>query len=208
MDKNRLKDIEKKINELKIINYSEKELESNSNFLKIIKGNYYLNNGHNITREKVIKNIGNSNAVVIFAITKENKILVVIEPRTSLPNNDKVNIELPAGYIENNENPTDTAKRELEEETGYTSNKIILLDTYFPSLGASSERIDLFIAFNCVHNSKQHLDFDEYVNYEEVTFDEFKHLLDNNYIKDANSRIGYYRAIEYINKVGDIKNEN
>lgn len=199
MNRERLNKIESKMQELKVIHYNEKPLDSNSSFLKLIKGNYLLNNGHNIERESVTKMIGSSNASVIFALTKEQKILIVIEPRTALPTKDKISIELPAGYIDNNEDGIIAAKRELEEETGYTSNQFILLDSYYPSLGASAERIDLVLALDCTHTKEQHLDFDEYVNYEEVTIEEFKYLLDNHYIKDANSRIGYYKAIEYLN---------
>lgn len=199
MNKERLNEIKSKMDELKVIRYEEESLDSNSTFLKLMKGNYLLNNGHNIERESVTKMVGNSNASVIFALTKEKKILIVIEPRAALPTKDKISIELPAGYIDHNEDGIAAAKRELEEETGYTSNHFILLDSYYPSLGASSERIDLVLALDCIHTKEQHLDFDEYVNYEEVTMEEFKYLLDNHYIKDANSRIGYYKVLEYLN---------
>ena len=199
MEKEKLQEIENKMNKLKVINYEETKLKSESRFIDIIKGIYNLNNGKTINREKAVKNIGTSNATDIFAITKDNKIIIVIQPRVSLPTENKISIELPAGYIEIDEKCIDAAKRELEEETGYTSNNLVLLDSYYPSLGASSERIDLILALNCIKIKEQHLDTDEFVEYEEVTLEEFKYLLENNYIKDANSRIGYYKAIEYLN---------
>lgn len=200
MNKEKLQEIENKMNKLKVIGYKETKLKSESRFIDIIKGIYNLNNGKIIDREKTVKKIGSSNATVVFAMTKENNIILVIQPRTSLPTKDKMSIELPAGYIDKEEDGLKAAKRELEEETGYTSNNLILLDSYYPSLGASSERIDLVIALDCIHTKDQHLDTDEFVEYIEVTKEEFKYLLNNNYIKDANSRIGYYKALEYLNR--------
>lgn len=200
MTEEKLNKIKSKIDELKVIDYTEWNLRSESNFIKLKKGKYKLNNNHTIERESVVKNIGTSNASAVFALTKDQKVIIVIEPRTALPTKDKVSIELPAGYIDDSEDGITAAKRELEEETGYTSKEFILLDSYYPSLGASNERIDLVLALNCIKTKNQHLDPDEYVNFEEVTLEEFKYLLDNNYIKDANSRIGYYKTLEYLKK--------
>lgn len=198
MNNNKLEEIKKKINNLKVIGYKEEKLISESKFLSIIKGTYTLNNNQTIIRESIIKNIGTGNAVCIFSLTEDNKILLVIQPRTALPTENKINIELPAGYIDNNEDPIKASKRELREETGYTSNNLIYLDSYYPSQGASSEKIDLILALNCKKKRNQDLDPDEFIEYIEVDFDEFEYLLENNYILDANCRIAYYKALEYL----------
>ena len=192
--------INKTIDKIKVINYQEEIIPTESNFIKFKKGIYQLNNGEKIDRESVIKNVGSGNAASIFAVTKEGKILIVIHPRVILPTKTKVSIELPAGYIEKNENAKEAAIRELEEETGYTTNNIKKIDSYYPSLGVSGERIDLFLALNCQKTTSQHLDKDEFLYYEEVTIEEFKYLLDNNYIIGANEKIGYYHYMDYLRK--------
>lgn len=195
-----LTDIHNKINDLKVIDYKEDILNTNSNFIELRKGSYKLNNNKSIKRETIRKKVGVGNASAIFAVTEDNKILLVIQPRVSLPTEDKINIELPAGYIEKGEDAVTSGTRELEEETGYTAEKIILADEYYPSLGASGEKITLLLALNCKKTKDLKLDDDEYLYNVSVTIEEFKYLLDNNYIKDVNARIGYYKYKEYIGK--------
>ena len=109
---------------------------------------------------------------------------------------------MPAGYKDQGERAEESALRELAEETGYTSSNIVLIDSYYTSLGFSGERIELLLALDCIKAGEQKLDRDEFVCYEEVTLKEFEYLLNNNYIKDANARIGYYRYLEYLMKEG------
>ena len=197
-----LKKINDDIDQLKVIDYQEEIINTDTNFIGLKIGQYHLNNGNTITRESITKQIGTGNAVCIFAITTDKKILIVIQPRVTLQNNTKINIELPAGYIEPKESSIEAGLRELEEETGYTSDDITLVDSYYPALGCSDERIDLLLALDCIKISEQHLDKDEFVYYELVSLEEFEYLLNNNYIMDTNARIGYYRYLEYLMKEG------
>lgn len=196
---NFIEDINNKIDNLKV-NSCEVDVLSSGNFIELRKGNYYLNNGESIVRETVHKKVGTGNAVAVFAVDGEGKILLVIQPRVSLPNDDKINIELSAGYIENGEDAVMAGIRELEEETGYTPGKVVIADSYYPSLGASGEKVTLILALNCKKTKDLKLDSDEYLHSIRVSIDEFRYLLDNNYIKDVNARIGYYKYLDYIKR--------
>jgi len=198
MDKKRLNEIKKKINKLKVTSYKETEVISDSNFLKIVRGNYCLFNNKEIVRESVTANMDNKDASCIFALDKDNNILVVIQPRVVIDNDTKVNIEVPAGYIEEGEDKKVAALRELREETGYTTNNIVLLDSYYPSIGGSVQKIYLFLAINCEKKYKQKLDKDEYIEFEKLSIDEFMYLINNNYIHDINTRLGFYKVLEYL----------
>lgn len=190
--------INKLIDDVKVIDFREKDIDINSNFLKLKKGYYNLNNGKSIVRESVVRCSGNADAVAIFAITLEMDILLVIQPRVVLPTKNKVSIEVPAGYIEKEEDVIVAAKRELSEETGYVSNKLFLIDEYYPSLGYSGEKISIVLAMDCEKKQEQSLDNDEFVKYFKVNIDEFKYLLDNGFIIDATARLAYYRILEYL----------
>ena len=192
--------IEDAINSLRVIKYRDMVLSSDSKFITLKKGSYWLNNGKIIERESVVKNIGKGDAVCVFAVTVEHKILLVIHPRVVLPTDSKISIEIPAGYIEEGEDSCFSALRELEEETGYTTENIFKVDSYYPSLGISGERIDLYLALGCVYQSKQHLDDDEFLIELDVTLDEFEYLLKNSYIVDAHARLGYYHYLEYLKR--------
>ena len=209
MDDSKLEEIKKKIDSLKVISYEEDIGLSNGKFMSIVNGKYNLNNGKTIFREKINKNIGTGSAVCIFTVTKDNNIVLVIEPRCALPTESKVNIEIPAGYIDNGEDKLEAAKRELLEETGYVCESMIYLDSYYPSQGGSGECIDLFLALDCYKDREQHLDFDEFIEYIEVSFSEYVYLINNNYMLDANSRIAYYKATSYIlnNKLSNVVNK-
>lgn len=54
--------------------------------------------------------------------------------------------ELPAGKLEADEPPLETAKRELLEETGYIALQWRELGRVFPCVGYSNEQIDFFLA--------------------------------------------------------------
>ena len=94
-------------------------------FITILEEDYRLPNGNIIQRERIRKNNGKE-AVIIVGRTSEDKYLLVVQNRI----NGIVSVEFPAGYIEEGEDVLVAAKRELLEETGYTSDDLYLLDTY------------------------------------------------------------------------------
>ena len=55
-------------------------------------------------------------------------------------------LEFPAGTVEPNENPAETIKREIEEETGYRAHKWQKLGEFFLCSGYSDEIIYAFLA--------------------------------------------------------------
>lgn len=64
--------------------------------------------------------INHPGAVVILAKTPSGKLLLLNQYRPSLK---EWLLEIPAGTLEPNEDPFAAAKRELEEETGYSAKK-------------------------------------------------------------------------------------
>ena len=197
-----LKKISTDVDNIKVVKENIDNIEVATNFIGLKRGEFTLNNGSTIIREGVYKKNGSGNSVCLFALTTDKKILIVIQPRVELIDDNKVNIELPAGYIEDGESSIEAGVRELLEETGYTSNDVRVVDSYYISLGVSGERIDLLLALDCIKVDKQHLDDDEFVCCELVTLEEFEYLLNNGFILDANARIGYYRYLEYLMKEG------
>lgn len=80
------------------------------------------------------------NAVTIIA-HKKNKI-AFLKSKRHLINID--GYELPGGRIEQNELPLEAAKRELEEETGLTSNAWDFLASIYPLPSVTTEKVDIF----------------------------------------------------------------
>ena len=198
MNREKINKIIKLIDSLSVVNRDEQGLDIDTSFLKVIIGNYQLKSGQKIRRESVVKRYGCADAVAIFAIDKSGDILLVIQPRVLLPTKTSVDVEIPAGYIENEEDILEAAKRELKEETGYCSNNVVMLDKYYPSLGYSGEKMYITLALDCEKIGSQELDSDEYIHFIKVSVEEFKYLVENEYIVDAASKFAYYKVMEYL----------
>lgn len=192
---NKIKEIETYYEELKTIDMI-KTSSDKSGFLKIEKYDCKLNNGHTIKREKILKNKKDGSAAIILPITEDNKVILAIEPRVFTK--ETVDIGLPAGYIEENELPVLSAIRELEEETGYTSNDLELLGSYYQDQGCSGAYNFYYLARNCKKVKEQKLDKDEFIKYILVTFEELEELMKRGYIKGLNSAYAIEKSKQYI----------
>lgn len=94
--------------------------------------------------------INSTGVAVIFAMTKDNKVILVEQYRT--PVGKKV-IECPAGLMgdhDKNETLSTAAKRELLEETGYKARNIVKLFTGPVSSGSSSGILTFVRATNVI----------------------------------------------------------
>ena len=125
---------------MKIIN---KTVYKNQWFQVINK--YYENEKKNY----YVLNIPDSS--VILPITKNNEFIIIKQFRESL---DNYSLELPAGFIDENETPQQAAERELFEETGYISNEFIYLGIGRLMINRTNSVQHLFAAKNINQKSK------------------------------------------------------
>ncbi len=129
--------------------------------LHVFKDTVELPNGKAATRE-VIRHVG---AVGIVPLTDDGK--VIIEKQFRYPLNQVVT-EIPAGKLDSlTEDRLSAAKRELEEETGYTATEWIDMGDYYPTPAYCDERITLYLAKGLTLGQR-HLDEDEFLNFEAV----------------------------------------
>lgn len=133
-------------------------------------------------------------AVAIIAITKDKKLVMVKQYRKAV---EDFLWEIPAGKLEVNEEPKETAIRELREETGYEAKKLSYITEFYPSPGFCSEKMYLFLAEDLVE-VETGSDPDEFIEKEEMDLDELMKMIDRGQIKDSKTIIGIYTAMRYL----------
>lgn len=186
------------INALKELKTICMEKQNGSKFLSIESYLCKLNNGEVIRRERILKNKKDGSAVVVYPITKEGKIIIAVEPRVFTKGT--VGVGLPAGYIESGEEPIVAAKRELLEETGYTSDNLIYMGSFYQDQGCSAAFNHYYMALDCVKVSEQRLDDSEFIKYFLINNDELDELLYNGYIAGLNSAYLIEKGKSYVRR--------
>lgn len=170
--------------------FIKKELLYSGNFLSVLRETYKLPNKKIVKKEKVIKNDG-KNSVIVIAITKDRKYIITFQNRIK----DTTIAEFPAGYIENNEEPIEAAKRELLEETGYITDDLFIVDEAYTSPGIDNSITYIVIANNCSKTNKKSSNGTELVNYGLFTEFELNYLIIKNIMNGAMNKLAYYNLI-------------
>ena len=133
-----------------------------------------------VSKREIINHPG---AVAVIAITEDHKILVVEQYRKAL---ERSIVEIPAGKLEKGEEPIVTARRELEEETGYTTDDLTFVQAFATSPGFADEVIHVYVAKNLQKlDVPVAMDEDEFVELMEVTVEEAEAMMADGRIYDA-----------------------
>ena len=82
-------------------------------------------------------------AVTVVAVRDDGQLVLVRNQRFAVAARL---LEFCAGKLESGEDPTDAARRELEEETGHAAGRIEPLGTFYTSPGFTDEKMHVFLA--------------------------------------------------------------
>ncbi len=99
--------------------------------------------------------IAMSNWINIVACTKEGQILLVKQYRVGI---DDLTLEIPGGAVDPGEDALEASKRELREETGYTSSNWSKLGQVHPNPAFMGNWCATYLALDCEKTHDQNLD--------------------------------------------------
>ena len=148
--------------------------------LHVKKDKVELPNG-DISYREWIKHPG---ASAVIPVTDNNEIILVRQYRYPI---QSLTMEIPAGKLDvAGEDPLECAKRELEEETGYSAQEYQFLTKLATTVGFSDEFIYIYAARG-LKAGQQHTDEDEFINVVTVPLAKAVELVHSGAILDGKS---------------------
>ena len=175
------------------MNFKENTLRKNyvykGKILNVRCDDVSLPNGNTAKRE-IIEHSGGS----CILCERDGKILLVKQHRYAYSEDLW---EIPAGKLNQGEDPMETARRELEEEGGIYAKNLELLFTVYPTPGYSAEIIRVYRATD-LKDVPMHLDPDEFLTGEWIDVDTIKNMITSGEIKDGKTLIA---LLSYFNGI-------
>ncbi len=164
--------------------YIEKTVKKNyvykGKILTLRKDDALLPDGSSCIRE-IIEHSGGACALYV----EEGKALFVRQYRYAYGESI---YELPAGKLNEGEDPMLAAQRELEEETGIRAARLQLVHVMYPTPGYTNEKVYIYRAFEG-ERVERRLDEGEFVDAVWIELDRVKQMLQSGEIKDAKTVI-------------------
>ena len=160
------------------------ELSFKGELLEVRSDKVRLPNGDTGRREFVV----HPGAVLTVPVLADGRL--VLERQFRYPVR-RVMLEFPAGKLDAGEPPIACAKRELEEEAGYSAATWKKLGTIHPGIGYSTEFIEMYEATGLTHVG-QRLDDGEFLDVVAMTEDELLATYDCGGFTDGKSVAAFF----------------
>ena len=156
----------------------ESKLTYEGKIVKVTVDKLQMPDGKAAYRETVIRG---KNAAAALAVDAEGKIIFVRQYRHAFK---EMLLEIPAGVLEEGEEPSEGIKRELAEETGNLAGNMEFVCEIYPTVGFCTEKIFLYFASDLTP-CPCCFDEDEFIEVERYTPGEAMEMIYKGEIKDA-----------------------
>ena len=174
--------------------YQEKKLSGKmvyeGKILKVRVDEVSLVNGRTAVREVMMHPGG----VAVVPLLTDGDVICVRQFRYPM---GQVVLEVPAGKLDRGEGPLAGAKRELEEETGYTAKEYVYLGEFYPSPGFCDEVLHIYLATG-LEKGQAHPDEDEFLDVEKISLEELAGMIGRNELPDGKTIAAVLKAKMYL----------
>ncbi len=160
------------------------------NLLHAKRDKVRLPDGKESEREYIV----HPGAVLVVPLLADGQLVFERQFRYAL---HRTFIELPAGKIDAGEDPLQTGKRELLEETGYTAKDWQFLTLLHPCTGYCDEVIHVYLARNLTLGDHQR-DHDEHLEIFTMSLLEAMQAMRRGEITDGKTMIALFWAEKYL----------
>lgn len=133
--------------------------------------------------------VENPDWVNVIALTEENQVVLIEQFRHGT---EEIILEIPGGMLDENEDQEIAARRELVEETGYTSNEFVYLGKSRPNPAIQNNWIYHYAALNCEKTQETAFDEHESVLTKLVPLAEVPNLVESGAITHSLAITGFY----------------
>ncbi len=155
----------------------------------------------NVVAREIVEHRG---AVVIAALDERQRVLLVRQYRSGA---GRETLELPAGTLEEGEDPAICAVRELKEETGYSAAQWEPMGYFFSSPGFCTEKMYLFLARQLT-DGKAAPEEDESIAVEWMPLAKAIDAIERGKIVDGKTMVGLLRVWRRLNQAGNQESGN
>ncbi len=129
--------------------------------------------------------------VNVVAVTADRRVLLIRQYRAGTRS---ITTEIPGGTVDPGEAPLDAARRELLEETGYTSDDWSEIGFVEPNPAFQTNRTYTFLARGVRRTGQQHFDETELIEVEERPIDDIPRLITTGVIVHALVVCAFFHA--------------
>ena len=136
-----------------------------------------LADGQETTREVV----EHGESVAVVPLDGKGNVILVRQYRKAV---EMTLLEVPAGSVEEGEDPVVCARRELLEETGYTANDMESIASFYTTPGFCTERMHAYLATGLT-SGKAQPEADEQIEVVPVSLKEIGELIRGRVIQDG-----------------------
>ncbi len=133
--------------------------------------------------------------VIVVARTSDDQYVLVHQFRHGVR---QMTEEFVAGAIDEGEDPFFSAKRELEEESGYTSDYWTHITTLYPDPTRSDHKAYLYFADDCHKTTDTHTDATEFLSAYTADTQQIEEMISNQTFLQAMHILAWYQIRRFI----------